>query len=488
MKTYSSQIEIRVLSIPINRVILSKIDFYRLYQQNNAESLHLSLCKCRMRAGIRYLCENKNTFLRKLILWAENSECFCFLDKSESQIRFAGYGGFNTSVGIGIHSDIKTDLTGENGFKTLKDYTQDKKDILFGFMSYDLKNHTEKLSSENSDGMKMPLLHFFQPEYTFSFCETDEIEIGYFSDRKSENEIIDLCTTIENSVIAYENKDAAKKLSCRVSKNGYIENVRKIKQHIQLGDVYELNYCIEFFAENAEINPAQVYEKLSKISPAPFSCFYKVDNKYLICASPERFLKKEGSKIIAQPMKGTARRSNDIAEDRQIKEQLFASEKERAENVMIVDLVRNDLSKTAVKQSVKVDELFGIYSFSQVHQMVSTVSSEMRDDVDIIDVIKSAFPMGSMTGAPKVKAMELIEKFETTKRGLFSGAVGYISSEKDPIAIGFDFNVVIRSIQYNADKKYLSFMVGSAITINSDPEKEYEECLLKAQALIEALK
>lgn len=182
-------------------------------------------------------------------------------------------------------------------------------------------------------------------------------------------------------------------------------------------------------------------------------------------------------------MKGTARRSIDIAEDRQIKEQLFASEKERAENVMIVDLVRNDLSKTAVKQSVKVDELFGVYSFPQVHQMVSTVTSEMRDDVGVVDLIKSAFPMGSMTGAPKVKAMELIEKFETTKRGLFSGAVGYIAPNGD-----FDFNVVIRSIQYNADKKYLSFMVGSAITINSDPEKEYEECLLKAQALIEALK
>jgi len=436
-----------------------------------------------MRAGIRYLCENKNTFLTKLILWAENSECFCFLDKSESKIRFAGYGGFNTIVGVGKFSEIKADLAEENGFKILKDYTQEKKENLFGFMNYDLKNQTEKLYSENSDGIEMPLLHFFQPEYTFSFSETDEIEIGYFSDRKSENEIIDLYTTIENIVIDYENEVAAKMLSCRVSKNEYMENVRKIKQHIQLGDVYELNYCIEFFAENAEISPVQVYEKLSKISPAPFSCFYKVDNKYLICASPERFLKKEGNKIIAQPMKGTARRSNDIAEDRQIKEQLFASEKERAENVMIVDLVRNDLSKTAVKQSVKVDELFGVYSFPQVHQMVSTVSSEMRNDVDSVDVIKSAFPMGSMTGAPKVKAMELIEKIETTKRGLFSGAVGYITPNGD-----FDLNVVIRSIQYNADKKYLSFMVGSAITINSDPEQEYEECLLKAQALIEALK
>lgn len=251
-----------------------------------------------MRADIRYLCENKNTFLTKLVLWAEKCECFCFLDESESKVRFAGYGGFNTIVGVGKFSEIKADLAEENGFKILKDYTQEKKDNLFGFMSYDLKNQTEKLYSENPDGIEMPLLHFFQSEYTFSFSETDEIEIGYFSDRKSENELIDLCTTIEHFVIDYENEASVKKLTCRVSKGEYIENVEKIKEHIQLGDVYELNYCIEFFAENAGINPVQVYEKLRKISPAPFSCFYKVDNKYLICASPERFLKKKGVKSL----------------------------------------------------------------------------------------------------------------------------------------------------------------------------------------------
>ncbi|MGE0636505.1 MAG: anthranilate synthase component I family protein [Bacteroidia bacterium] len=435
-----------------------------------------------MRASITFLPENSSDFLKKLIFWAENSECFCFLDKNKSQIRFAGYGGFQTIVGVGKHSEVKNNSTEENGFSLLKSFIHEKNDTLFGFLNYDLKNHTEKLSSENYDGIEMLSLHFFQPEIIFRFSDTDEIEIGYFTDSKSENEIIDLTRTIENIVLEKEKEVAEIHLNCRVSKDEYVENVRKIKEHIQLGDVYELNYCIEFFAENAEVNPAQVYQKLNKISSAPFSCFYKIDNKYLICASPERFLKKEGEKIIAQPMKGTAKRSSQFQEDQLIKDELFANEKERAENVMIVDLVRNDLSKTAVKQSVKVDELFGIYSFPQVHQMVSTVSSEMRNDVDIIDVIKSAFPMGSMTGAPKVKAMELIEEFEITKRGLFSGAVGYITEDKS-----FDFNVVIRSIQYNAEKKYLSFMVGSAITINSDPEKEYEECLLKAQALIEAL-
>ncbi len=438
-----------------------------------------------MRTIIKFLPENKYSFLKNLILWAENNtHCFCFLGNNENQVQFAGYAGFKNSVGIGKISEIKIDLTEKNGFDLLQNYAHAKNDILFGFLSYDLKNQIEKLSSENPDKIEMPLMHFFQPELTFDFCDTDEIEIRYFPDRKSESEIIELCNSINRIVLKDENAKNTETIpNCRVSKTEYVENIRKIKKHIQLGDVYELNYCIELFAENIEINPAQVYQNLNNISAAPFSCFYKVDNKYLICASPERFLKKEGVEIIAQPMKGTAKRSTRSGEDKLIKEELFANEKERAENVMIVDLVRNDLSKTAKPKSVKVDELFGVYTFPQVHQMISTISSEMRDEVDIIDVIESAFPMGSMTGAPKVKAMALIEEFEITKRGLFSGAVGYVTKEKD-----FDFNVVIRSIQYNAEKKYLSFMVGSAITINSDPEKEYEECLLKAQALIDALK
>lgn len=437
-----------------------------------------------MRSTIEFLPENNCIFLRRLILWAENNNnCFCFLNNNKSQNKFAGYSGFQNIVGIGKISEIEVNLSAEKGFNILRSYMIERNDNLFGFFSYDLKNQIEKLTSENIDRVEMPLVHFFQPELTFTFSDKDKIEIRYFPDRKRESEIIDLFRCIENFVEADEEVKIQKIVpQCRVSKTEYINDVIKIKEHIQMGDVYELNYCIEFFAENIEINPAQVYQKLNKISSAPFSCFYKVDNKYLICASPERFLKKEGNKIIAQPMKGTAKRSSQYEEDQLIREELYLSEKERAENVMIVDLVRNDLSKTAKQKSVKADELFGVYSFPQVHQMVSTVSSEMRDDVDIIDVINSAFPMGSMTGAPKVKAMELIEEFEISKRGLFSGAVGYITKEKD-----FDFNVVIRSIQYNAYKKYLSFMVGSAITINSDPEKEYEECLLKSKALIEAL-
>ena len=163
--------------------------------------------------------------------------------------------------------------------------------------------------------------------------------------------------------------------------------------------------------------------------------------------------------------------------------ELKNSEKDKSENVMITDLVRNDLSKTAQKSSVKVEELFGVYSFERVHQMITTISSVIDKKYDFIDLLESCFPMGSMTGAPKLKAMQLIEEYETTKRSIYSGAFGYISPYQD-----FDFNVVIRSILYDKISSYISVLVGGAITINSDEEQEYEECLIKAQALINVLK
>jgi para-aminobenzoate synthetase component 1 len=199
----------------------------------------------------------------------------------------------------------------------------------------------------------------------------------------------------------------------------------------------------------------------------------------LLCASPERFLKKQGERILSQPIKGTSPRitGNKVDDDEQRKE-LHDSAKERSENVMVVDLVRNDLSKVCVEGTVHVDELYGIYSFPQVHQMISTVSGELRKDRNFADIIRATFPMGSMTGAPKKMVMELIERYEKTRRGIFSGAVGYISPGDD-----FDFNVVIRSIMYNSTSRYLSFQAGSGITFYSDPAKEWEECILKAEAM-----
>ena len=169
-------------------------------------------------------------------------------------------------------------------------------------------------------------------------------------------------------------------------------------------------------------------------------------------------------------------------EDQKLKQKLATDIKERSENVMIVDLVRNDLAKTAIKGSVEVEELCKVYTFDQVHQMISTVISQVSDQVHPVDILKTTFPMGSMTGAPKISAMKIIETLEETKRGLYSGAVGYFTPEGD-----FDFNVVIRSILYNSSKKYVSYSVGGAITAKSDPLSEYEECLVKAKAMRQVL-
>ncbi|MBA4320060.1 MAG: aminodeoxychorismate synthase component I, partial [Flavobacterium sp.] len=268
----------------------------------------------------------------------------------------------------------------------------------------------------------------------------------------------------------------------RISKEKYLEKVSKILEHIHRGDIYEANFCMEFFAENATINPLEKFLKLNEISKSPLAVYFKNNKQFLLSASPERYLKKEGELIISQPIKGTAKRFLDPIEDEKSKNLLASDPKERAENIMVSDLVRNDLSRTAQKGSVKVEELCGIYSFEQVHQMISTITSKLDSQYAVVDVIKTTFPMGSMTGTPKVSVLKIIEELEETKRGLYSGAVGYFTPNGD-----FDFNVVIRSILYNQEKKYASFSVGSAITSQSVPESEYEECLLKAKAMHEVL-
>jgi len=278
------------------------------------------------------------------------------------------------------------------------------------------------------------------------------------------------------------NIGSAVKIKLRIHKDEYFEKLNSMLAHIHRGDIYEANFCQEFYAEDTTIEPVETYNKLNQISHPPFATFLKLNDKYLLSASPERYIKKEGNTIISQPIKGTAKRSDNIIEDQQLKKELENSEKERSENIMIVDLVRNDLSQTALKGSVKVEELCKVYTFNQVHQMISTITSQVSDKTHPVDVISSTFPMGSMTGAPKISAMKIIEVLEETKRGLYSGAVGYFTPNND-----FDFNVVIRSILYNATNKYVSYSVGGAITAKSDPLSEYEECLVKAKAMREVL-
>jgi para-aminobenzoate synthetase component 1 len=267
-----------------------------------------------------------------------------------------------------------------------------------------------------------------------------------------------------------------------MSKTEYLTAVEAIREDILNGEVYELNLCQEFYAEAAVIEPVSTFLQLISASPTPFAGFYKWQDRYLLCASPERFLRQQHDLLLSQPIKGTIRRGATPAEDEQLRQHLSQDEKERAENLMIVDLVRNDLARVAVTGSVQVSELFGLYSFRHVWQMISTVQARRRPECDLVDALRAAFPMGSMTGAPKIRAMQLIEHYEHSRRGLYSGSLGVVWPNGD-----FDFNVVIRSLQFNAATGYLSFQVGSAITYDSVPEQEYAECLLKATAMLEVL-
>ncbi len=356
----------------------------------------------------------------------------------------------------------------------LQVFLNEKPRWLFGHLGYDLKNETEDIRSIHPDKLGFPAIFFFEPTIVIRLSE-NEMEI----EAEDEVEAGKVFSEIMATGYRMPDKNSHLQIRQRVSKQEYLDTIDKLKKHILRGDCYEINYCKEFFAENAIVDPLSIYQKLSSTSPNPFSALYKLDDKWLICASPERFLKKEGDKILSQPIKGTSSRFlQNINKDEKSKHDLFISEKDRSENVMVVDLVRNDLARVCKEGTVKVDELFGIYSFPQVHQMISTVSGELNDGISFTEIIKATFPMGSMTGAPKRKVLELIDKYERSGRGIFSGAVGYITPGND-----FDFNVVIRSIMYNASEKYLSFMAGSGITFYSDPEKEYEECLMKAEAM-----
>lgn len=363
-----------------------------------------------------------------------------------------------------------------NVFQTLYAAHRAQPSFLVGYFGYDLKNQLESLSSHNPNRLGFPDVYFVEPEWVIDF-ESEAIVINGHGDPDK------LWGQLQTHSQPHTPSPMPRaQIHCRVTSDEYQTNVRRIQQHIRAGDVYELNYCLEFFSERTQLDPLATYRALNQRSPMPFSSFLKIGHQYVMGASPERFLKKEGRNILSQPIKGTIRRGQTPEEDANLRAQLLNSEKERAENLMIVDLVRNDLARSAETGSVQVDELFGIYGFQQVYQMISTVSATLRADVTWADAIQNAFPMGSMTGAPKIRSMELIDELEVSRRGVYSGAIGYVTPDGD-----FDFSVVIRTLLFNAQRQYASFSVGSAITYDADPAQEWEECLLKARAIREVL-
>jgi para-aminobenzoate synthetase component I len=407
---------------------------------------------------------------KKVLNWAQRFDTFCFLDNHQYQLEPHT---MECLLAAGVKRKLR--YNGGNALEQLQQFIDAGNSWLFGHLGYDLKNEIEQVSSSHPDRIQFPDLFFFEPEIVIRLNK-NELHIEADDAEKIFSEID------EQESLRLSSSDAIVIQSC-ISKEEYISIINELKQHILRGDCYEINFCQEFFAENAVIDPVSIYKKLSAVSPNPFSALYRVNDQWLICASPERFLKKLGNEILSQPIKGTSKRIiGDLKKDKLNKDELWRSAKDRSENVMVVDLVRNDLAKVCEEGTVQVNELYGIYSFPQVHQMISTVSGKLKENISFTDIIRATFPMGSMTGAPKKRVMELIEKYEKTKRGIFSGAVGYISPQVDGQA-GFDFNVVIRSIMYNAATNYLSFQTGSGITFYSDAEKEWEECLLKAEAI-----
>ncbi|MEP3210240.1 MAG: anthranilate synthase component I family protein [Maribacter sp.] len=430
-----------------------------------------------MRKQLSFQLRDVAIFKEALLCWSQQFEEVAWLDSNSHSSRFSTFEAVLAADALTVKA---TDSL--NAFADLREYQQETNDWIFGYLSYDLKNDIESLSSGNYDGLQFPDLYFFQPKkmisvrgnvvyFNYLNMVYDEIEDDYRS----------ILECYKNEV----NLEPAKtniRIKMRIFKDEYFRQVKRMLSHIHRGDIYEANFCQEFYAEDTQIDTLKTYRKLNTISNAPFAAFLKLGAKYLLSASPERYLRKEGAKVISQPIKGTAKRSSNAKEDQSLKKALILDEKERAENIMIVDLVRNDLSKSALRGSVRVEELCKVYSFQQVHQMISTITVEVSKDKNPVDLIRETFPMGSMTGAPKISAMKIIEELESFRRGLYSGAVGYFTPEGD-----FDFNVVIRSILYNASKKYVSYSVGGAITAKAVPEMEYEECLLKAKAMREVL-
>lgn len=416
-----------------------------------------------------------DTLRQQLLQWAQQYDEVAWLDSNE---HVQTHGTYSAILAVDAFTALKTDA--DKAFEKLDEYQTITKDWLFGSLSYDLKNDVEALTSKNIDGLEFPQLYFFQPKKVFLFSQT-AVTLSYLNmvdDELQEDWDAILATHVTQKTISKQ----PIQILARTSKGSYLKKVAAMLQHIKRGDIYEANFCQEFFSEGVTLDPTAAFCKLNELSTPPFATFLKLEQQYVLSASPERYLKKEGTHIVSQPIKGTAKRAVSLKEDTALMLQLQQDPKERSENIMITDLVRNDLSRVAKKGTVAVQELCKIYTFEQVHQMISTIVCEVPESIRPVEIIKKTYPMGSMTGAPKVSAMKIIEKLEDARRGAYSGAVGYFTPSGD-----FDFNVVIRSILYNAATQYVSFSVGGAITAKSIPEAEYQECLLKAKAMRQVL-
>ena len=414
--------------------------------------------------------ENINDFKDKLLFFSKSKENVILLDSNSKK------NDYEFIFSYGKISELKSF---DNSLDKLDNYIKQVDDWIFGFVSYDLKDEIEGFSSKNLKYFDVPNLSFFQPSTIWVF-DGVELKALYFD----EKELFDVWNEINKIHIGYDSikSNPNVELKGRLSKEEYIKKIKNIKKRIKMGDTYELNFCFDFFNDNTKINPENTFKKLNKLTESPMSVYYKDHHLHVLSSSPERFIKRNKKTIISQPIKGTKKRGKNIDEDVFLINSLKNSIKEKSENHMIVDLVRNDFSRIAKKGSVKVTELSKINTYKNIHQMVSTIEAQIENDMFFSTILKSTFPMGSMTGAPKIKTMKIIDELEETSRGIYSGAIGYIDPNEN-----FDFNVVIRTIIYDDKLSKISVNVGSGITFKSDPKDEYEECLTKIDALKKSL-
>ena len=413
---------------------------------------------------------NINDFKDKLLFFSKSKENVILLDSNSKK------NDYEFIFSYGKISELKSF---DNSLDKLDNYIKQVDDWIFGFISYDLKEEIEGFNSNNLKYFDLPNLSFFQPSTIWVF-DGVELKALYFD----EKELFDVWNEINKIHVSCDSTKSNPniELKGRLSKVEYIKKIKNIKKRIKMGDTYELNFCFDFFNDNTKINPENTFKKLNKLTESPMSVYYKDHHLHVLSSSPERFIKRNKKTIISQPIKGTKKRGKNIDEDVFLVDSLKNSIKEKSENHMIVDLVRNDFSRIAKKGSVKVTELSKINTYKNIHQMVSTIEAQIENDMFFSTILKSTFPMGSMTGAPKIKTMKIIDELEETSRGIYSGAIGYIDPNKN-----FDFNVVIRTIIYDDKLSKISVNVGSGITFKSDPKDEYEECLTKIDALKKSL-
>jgi len=421
----------------------------------------------------RFNLTDTSAFKQKLLEWGSQFNSFLLLDNH-------GYPGrwnkLEMLAGIGSLATISA-MAGEEAIAKLDAFSKQWKGYwLVGHLGYDLKNETEPgLFSQYENTIGFADLSFTLPQCMVQLGKNSAEIIVQDNSLDAESIFSDITSTeIKNHI----EQHPCMQFAATHTRQSYLETVESIRQHIRRGDCYELNFCMHYHAQCIGVDPLALYHSLSARSPNPFGALYRQDDSWVVCASPERYILKVGSSIWSQPIKGTAPRGSEDSLDDYLRKSLAESKKDRVENVMVVDLVRNDLSRVCRRGSVQVEELFGIYAYPKVFQMISTIRGELDASKSFADIVRSTFPMGSMTGAPKRSVMQLTDAYEKAGRGLFSGALGYIDPSGD-----FDFNVIIRSILLNTQTGNVHYAVGGGITWQSKAESEWEECQLKASAI-----